>query len=326
MLASGRLQNLLDLDRPLVLDGGMGSELQARGARVIAASPMAEQGRGWTSALANLESPELVKEIHRDYLRVGADIIISNNFSTSPTHLKWFNLEGEWRACSEAAIKLAVETRDEHKPEAAVFAGFAAPGSVARDRSRTFADLAGGVEAYQQECLAMGSLLAGAAADAIIVEIIRFVSDAVLAAEALSGVGVPVYLGLLADNEDGKLSGGENYQQLLDALSSNTMPDGIFLHCGKTSAIGAGLPEISNNFDGVIGAYGNLGYESGAFIDESRRGNWFNTHGATPYSFACEARDWIALGARVVGGCCATGPEHILMLHSVLAGPDARQT
>ena len=241
-----------------------------------------------------------------------------SNLSTSPTHLRWFGLEDEWERYTAAAMSLAVSTRDAFKPEAAVLAGFAAPGSVARDRSQTYAHAAGGEAEFIDECRAMGRLLAEAGADAVIVEIVRFVSDAVLAMTALEDLGVPVYLGLLADNDDG-LSGGDSYEELIDALAGAPSPGAVLLHCGKLSAITAGLPQLAAGFDGLIGAYGNLGYHSGAFLEESERPNWFNLEGETPYSFARAALGWVDAGARMVGGCCATGPAHILMLQTLLS-------
>ena len=88
------------------------------------------------------------------------------------------------------------------------------------------------------------------------------------------------------------MSGGDTYDVLLDALNDSTRPDGIFLHCGDTVAITAGMPLLSSRFDGLIGAYGNVGYNSGAFLDEAGRGNWFSTHGETPYSFSQTALGW----------------------------------
>ena len=72
----------------LLLDGGTGSELQRRGIDVLKGAT-AEGGLQAWSATANMEAPEAVREVHGDYLRAGADIIISNNFWTSPA--------SEWR-------------------------------------------------------------------------------------------------------------------------------------------------------------------------------------------------------------------------------------
>lgn len=70
----------------LLLDGGTGSELQRRGADVLKGAE--DRLRVW-SATANIEYPDVVQQVHSDYLRVGADIIISNNFWTTPTRLDY---------------------------------------------------------------------------------------------------------------------------------------------------------------------------------------------------------------------------------------------
>ena len=68
----------------LLLDGGTGSELQRRGADVLKGAE--DRLKAW-SATANLEYADVVRQVHSDYLRVGADIITSNNFWTTPTRL-----------------------------------------------------------------------------------------------------------------------------------------------------------------------------------------------------------------------------------------------
>ena len=66
----------------LLLDGGTGSELQRRGADVLKGAT--ERLEAW-SATANIEFADVVRQVHQDYLRVGADVIISNNFWTIPS-------------------------------------------------------------------------------------------------------------------------------------------------------------------------------------------------------------------------------------------------
>ena len=75
----------------LLLDGGTGSELQRRGVDVLT-GVSAESGLQAWSALANIGAAEVVQQVHQDYLRVGADIIISNNFWATPHRLNSIEL------------------------------------------------------------------------------------------------------------------------------------------------------------------------------------------------------------------------------------------
>ena len=70
----------------ILLDGGTGSELQRRGVEVLHGAPGARRLSAW-SALANIEAADVVRQVHTDYLRVGADAIISNSFWTGPTRM-----------------------------------------------------------------------------------------------------------------------------------------------------------------------------------------------------------------------------------------------
>ena len=97
----------------LLLDGGTGSELQRRGADVL--KDAEDQIKAW-SATANIEYADVVQQVHSDYLRVGADIITSNNFWTTPTRLETLGERDIWRKYATAAIRNAVQARDAMRP------------------------------------------------------------------------------------------------------------------------------------------------------------------------------------------------------------------
>ena len=83
-MPSGKITDRLRRGDALLMDGGTGSELQRRGVNVL--EGVDYRLKAW-SATANLKAPEVVQQVHQDYLRVGADIILSNNFWTIPTRL-----------------------------------------------------------------------------------------------------------------------------------------------------------------------------------------------------------------------------------------------
>ena len=95
------------------MDGGTGSELQRRGADVL--KDAEDQIKAW-SATANIEYADVVQQVHSDYLRVGADIITSNNFWTTPTRLETLGERDSWRKYATAAIRNAVQARDAMRP------------------------------------------------------------------------------------------------------------------------------------------------------------------------------------------------------------------
>src|SRR5262245_45633805 len=122
----------------LLLDGATGSEVAKRGVYVSKGSTPDKLGP-W-SATANLDAPEVVRQVHEDYLRLGADVITSNNFWTSRPKLAEVGLEERWEEIATTAGRLALAARDAVNPEAYVAGGIAPPlwsegGQRAADRA-----------------------------------------------------------------------------------------------------------------------------------------------------------------------------------------------
>src|SRR4051812_18536533 len=93
----------LATDGVVVLDGGMGTELEARGARM--------DHEAW-SGLANVEHPELVREIHEDYIRAGADVVIANTFPTNRAALAAAGCGDRFEEVNRAGVEAALSARE----------------------------------------------------------------------------------------------------------------------------------------------------------------------------------------------------------------------
>src|SRR5205814_7921286 len=93
----------------------------------------------------------------------------------------------------------------------------------------------------------------------------------------------------------------------------------MLLMCSKPAAISAGLPLLRKAFSGPIGAYPNIGYR-GASEAFSEGGQWhkLDTETYSPTHMAADGKAWLAMGAQIIGGCCATTPAHIAALRKVV--------
>ena len=285
----------------LLMDGGTGSEIQRRGVNV---------SRGWTpsgnigpwSAIALGTAPEVVRQVHEDYLRAGADIIITNSFYSNPSRMGTAVLSDRWEEYTRTAGRLACEARDKVNPDAFVAGGIAPPGVRGSDLSR---ELAGQAE-----------VLAEAGVDLVLPEYVGSVEDCVAAVDAVSGVGLPVFLGV--KHVDRFLIAPE---ELVQALEGHRV-DAILAMCSRPEQISATLPGLRQAFHGPIGAYANIGYgaaqQSGD--DPEKQLRVIDIGGYTPERYAEFGRQWLEIGAQIVGGCCATGPEHIAALRPVVKG------
>ena len=79
------------------------------------------------SAAANLDAPDVVRAIHEDYLKAGAEIIISNNFYTSRTMMNVIGEQDRWEEYTRRGGELACEARDTINPDAYAAGGIAPP-------------------------------------------------------------------------------------------------------------------------------------------------------------------------------------------------------
>ena len=312
----------------LLLDGGTGSELQRRGADVLKEAE--DQVKAW-SATANIEYADVVRQVHSDYLRVGADIIISNNFWTTPTRLERIGERDNWRKYATAGIRNAVQARDVMRPEAYVAGGIAAPGlqeglPAAHNPISDTQQL--GVEAYRKEWADHAKLLADEGADLILAEFVAFIEDCVVAVDGCAEAGLPVFLGVREIRRDGTMRFGESLADLARALDGHPV-DAVMIMCSKPENISVGLPVLREAFAGPVGAYANLGYNPTAPIANkstltnqkpSAGEDIFQNAEYYPSRMAEFAGAWKSMGAQVIGGCCASGPEHISAMRPIVKG------
>ena len=309
----------------LLLDGGTGSELQRRGVDVLKGAT----GRleAW-SATANIEFADVVRQVHQDYLRVGADVIISNNFWTIPSRLERIGLADRWQEYARAAGQNALAARDAGNPGAYVAGGIAPPSfqSLA-DSSRPDVEKMG-AEAFRREYADHARLLAGLGVDLILAEYVGYIADCVAAMDACAQAGLPVFLGVRHISREGKMQYGESLENLAGALKGHPV-DAVLLMCSNPEAISAGLPVLADAFDGPVGAYPNLGYNpTGPLLNRPMLTNQLPSQGPdiaqldeySPARLAEFAREWKKMGARIIGGCCASGPEHIMAMRPIVKG------
>ncbi len=311
----------------LLLDGGTGSELQRRGADVLKESE--DRLKAW-SATANVDYADVVRQVHSDYLRVGADIITSNNFWTTPSRLDTIGESRAWRTYAAAAIRNAVEARDSMGGSAYVAGGIAAPclqwpmpAGVPVSDIRVM-----GLEAYRCEWTDHARLLADEGADLILAEYVGFVEDCVAAVDACGEAGLPVFLGVRHIQESGAMQYGESFADLAAALQGHPV-DAVLLMCSNPESVSAGLPILRQAFAGPVGAYPNLGYNpTGPLANRPMLTNQKPSAGVDilqnaeyyPSRMAGFAGQWKEMGAQIIGGCCASGPEHIAAMAPVVRG------
>jgi homocysteine S-methyltransferase len=128
-----------------------------------------------------------------------------------------------------------------------------------------------------------------------------------------------VWLGVPMVTTEGITRNGETMEDLARALRGHPV-QAILLMCSRPEGISATLPRLRQAFDGPIGAYPNVGYNPMAPVGGRVHlgPDLTSAQAATPTQLAELAHQWIDMGAQIVGGCCATGPEHILAMKVIV--------
>jgi len=286
---------------PLVLDAAMGSDLDRRG--LPTSLPL------W-SAVGLLERPDLVRLIHRENLLAGADIITTDTFRTTAHTLRKAGIDPARAAELDAlAVRLAAEARAEAGRPRALIAGSMAP---LEDCYLPIFETPPQVALGEHRAQARN--LAAAGVDLIMVETMPTVAEAEIALRAAVETGRPATVGLVCAMPDrGKsvrLLSGETLNEAVGRVSP-LGPAVIFANCAAPAVITAALRELRQLTEAPIGAYANVGH-----VDDKR--GWTPDGGISGELYAEHAAEWIALGARVVGGCCGTHPQHTAALRRLI--------
>ncbi len=294
-------QSRLRDDDIVILDGGTGSELQRRG--------IAMDEDAWSGVAASTHKG-LLREIHADYIRAGAEIITTNTFGSSRFVLEAAGLGDEFRKINSLAIEAALEARDLVAQDPVAIAGSISCLPPRFDVS-AYPDEQTELDAYRE----LAEILVEGGVDLIVLEMMEDTHHARMAAEAAFTVGLPVWLGVSCQFAgDSETLVGFDFpdtplSEPLDALLPLNIDVVNIMHTDP-EAIRPALQEVQSSWPGPVGVYPELGDFSAP--------NWNFTNLMTPTQLAEHATQWVTQGARLLGGCCGTTPDHIRALRDAL--------
>jgi S-methylmethionine-dependent homocysteine/selenocysteine methylase len=288
----------------LLIDGAMGTELESRGVTM--------SKKSWSGA-SLIESPETIVAVHEDYIRAGAQVIITNTFAVAPYVLEDLGYGDSVDATISGAVDLAKRAREASGVEVAI-AGSIANSSI-RNQPRDPQDRLPPHEIMVANAARMAEALAKGGCDFIALEMMQEDRMAPAALEGAKTVGLPVWLGVSAawnetrDELVGCAFPDVTFQAILDSLLP-LLPDAINVMHTDVDATGPALEQVKRGWSGILGAYPNSGYFTPP--------NWKFVDIITPDDLVREARGWVDLGVTILGGCCGLTPDHIVALRDAI--------
>lgn len=296
-------------ERPLIiLDGGMGRELQRRGA------PFRQPE--W-SALALSEAPEAVVAVHSAYIEAGASVITSNSYAVVPFHIGEARFAAEGQALAATAGQLARTAAD----------ASAQPVRVAGSLPPLFGSYRPDLYTAERVDEVLTPLLRGLApyVDLWLAETQSAIAEVQAIHARLPQDGKPFWVSFTLQDEDTddtpRLRSGEPVSTAAEAVAGLGVETLLF-NCSQPEVIGAAIDAAKAVFsrlgvDIAIGAYANAfppqpkDAKANDGLDELR-------DDLDPPGYLRWTQDWRARGASLLGGCCGIGPEHIAQLKANL--------
>ncbi len=283
------LSRLLSRTTPVLLDGAMGTELQRRG--VGTGLPL------W-SANALMANPDIVRQIHADYIAAGADIITTNTFRTTRRTFMHAGIPDNSGALTRQAVDLAHRARTESARPEVLIAGSIAP---LEDCYRP--DLVPPDADLRREHAELADRLAAAGVDLFLVETMNTVREAYAACEAARATGKEVVVSFICDRQ-GNLYGGEPLAYAIRTVASLD-PTAFSINCVSPRFLRPAINVARATTNLPLAVYANIG------IPENERRGWEFTQDVGPEEYATYAGDWLNAGIAIIGGCCGTTPEYI---------------
>ncbi len=316
--------------RILVLDGAMGTMLQAhelreKDFRGTAFTQSRFDLAGNNDAL-NLSQPDIVRQIHLDYLRAGADILKTNTFSSTTIAQADYGLEEVAGELNRAGATLAREAATAHEQEsgrAAFVAGVLGPtnrtASISPDvndpgyRNVTFDQLAG---AYQAAAVA---LIEGGA-DLLLIETVFDTLNAKAAIFAVeeaflaTGISLPLMISATITDLSGRTLAGQTVEAFAISVQ-HARPFALGLNCALgPQELDRFVADLSLVSQARVSVHPNAGLP-----------NEFGGYDETPEAMAAVIGRWADDGqVDIVGGCCGTTPAHIQAVADAVAGKQPR--
>lgn len=286
-------------DRPVVLDGGLGTLLTERGHDL--------SGATWSARLLQ-ENPAAIVDAHREFFDAGASVAITASYQAS---FEGFARVGLDRAAAERLMRLSVDLAREACDGVAgalVAASVGPYGAMLADGSEyrgRYGLTSSELRAWHEPRFAV---LADAGADLVAFETIPCLAEVEAIARLLSGSGVSAWVSVTV--AEGRLRSGEPLQDAFALLADVDEVVAVGINCSHPSQVTAAISAARAVSDRPIVVYPNSGEEW-----DGRHKRWMGEPGFGRGLVA----SWLDDGASIVGGCCRVGPEQIAAIAAVVS-------
>ena len=284
-----------------VLDGGMGQELLARG--------MIPKGTLWSAnAILDKNYHRLLRETHRDFVKAGAEVIVTTTFTTRRKRLKENNIEDKFEYLNKKAGEIAQEVKKEF-PNILIAGGIPPQELTYEADERNEEDI---TKTFNEQARLLNPYV-----DFFYFDVWSSIREFKCGIKAIKEFKKPYLIGIHI-SEGTNLPSGEKISDIKAILDDQLL--GVMLSCVSPENYEKNLEEIKNlnvpfgfKLNGFITTKPKDGYTSSYFKNSGGNPNEFlgQRHDLTPDVIGKIVKNFKQNGATILGGCCETRPAHI---------------
>ena len=284
-----------------VLDGGMGQELLARG--------MIPKGTLWSAnAILDKNYHRLLRDTHRDFVKAGAEVIVTTTFTTRRKRLKENNIEDKFEYLNKKAGEIAQEIKKEF-PNILIAGGIPPQELTYEADERNEEDI---TKTFNEQARLLNPYV-----DFFYFDVWSSIREFKCGIKAIKEFKKPYLIGIHI-SEGTKLPSGEKISDIKAILDDQLL--GVMLSCVSPENYEKNLEEIKNlnvpfgfKLNGFITTKPKDGYTSSYFKNSGGNPNEFlgQRHDLTPDVIGKIVKKFKQNGATILGGCCETRPAHI---------------
>ena len=283
-----------------ILDGGMGQELLARG--------MKSNSTLWSAnAILDENYHQLVLDTHIDFIKAGAEIIVTTTFATRQKRLKENNLLDKFEYLNQKAGEIAQEAKKKF-PNTYVAGGIPPQNLTYEADDRDEAEI---IENFNNQAKALNPYI-----DFFYFDVWSSIKEVKCGIDAIKELKKPYLVGLHI-SEGTTLPSGENIKEIKNIIDENAL--GVMLSCVSPENFERNLQELKSlnlpfgfKLNGFVTTKLNKSYTS-IFIGNKCNPNEIlgKREDLTPTRIKEIAKEFKDAGATIIGGCCETTPSHI---------------
>ena len=293
--------NLNFFKQTRILDGGMGQELLARG--------MKPNGTLWSaSALLDKNYHQLLLDTHKDFVKAGAEVIVTATFTTRRKRLRDNNVEDKFEYLNKKAGEIAVKTKKEF-PNVFIAGGLPPQNLTYEADERTEEEI---TKNFNEQAKLLDPYV-----DFFYFDVWSSIKEFKCGVEAIKEFKKPYLIGIHI-SEGTNLPSGEKISDIKNLISDQLL--GVMLSCVSPENYEVNLSEVKNlgvpfgfKLNGFITTKPNPSYTENYL--KSKTGNPIEVLGKredlTPDNMAIIVKKFKDAGATILGGCCETRPSHI---------------